>query len=250
MSVSHTQRTLALAGLFQTARLVQQLAREGRADAQAFTASIQSVLAIDAPSIEAVYGGVAGLRTGLELLRHKLAGSELGPPQAGPSRNRGEREPPGRGEHEFAGGSAPGDVEIVKYVLSMIQLERRLRRQPDMQEAIRRGIEAAQSQMKFFQPEDNGGAHPRLVEKLAELYTQTLSTLAPRIMVNGDHGYLGNPQNAAKVRAALFAGIRSAFLWRQLGGNRWQLLLGRKRIAAEAARILADLRAARIATAD
>jgi len=221
MSVSHTQRTLALAGLFQTARLVQQLAREGRSDAQAFAASIQSVLAIDAPSTEAVYGGVAGLRTGLELLRHKLAGE-----------------------------TDPGDIEIVKYVLSMMQLERRLQRQPDMQEAIRRRIEAAQSQMKFFQPEGDGGAHPRLIEKLAELYTQTLSTLTPRIMVNGDHGYLGNPQIAAKVRAALFAGIRSAFLWRQLGGNRWQLLLGRKRIAAEAARILADLRAARIATAD
>ena len=221
MSVSHTQRTLALAGLFQTARLVQQLAREGRADTLAFTASIQSVLAIDAPSTEAVYGGVAGLRTGLELVRHKLAGE-----------------------------TDPGDIEIAKYVLSMIQLERRLRRQPDMQEAIRRGIEAARSQMKFFQPEGNGGAHPRLVEKLAELYTQTQSTQAPRIMVNGDHGHLGDPQIAAKVRAALFAGIRSAFLWRQLGGSRWQLLLGRKRIAAEAARILADLGAGRIATAD
>ena len=107
-----------------------------------------------------------------------------------------------------------------------------------MQDAIRRGIEAAQAQMKFFQPEGDGGAHPRLVEKLAELYSQTLSTLTPRIMVNGDHGYLGDPQIAARVRVALFAGIRSAFLWRQLGGNRWQLLFSRKKIASEAARIL------------
>jgi high frequency lysogenization protein len=103
----------------------------------------------------------------------------------------------------------------------MIHLEGQLRRHPEMQDAIRRGIEAIQSQMKFFEAEENGEAvHPRLVEKLAELYSQTISTLTPRIMVNGEHGHLSNPLIAAKVRAALFAGIRSAFLWRQLGGNR------------------------------
>ncbi|MDX1397057.1 MAG: DUF489 family protein [Oceanospirillum sp.] len=36
--------------------------------------------------------------------------------------------------------------------------------------------------------------------------------------------------NAEKVRALLFAGIRSAILWHQLGGRRWKLLLGRKKI--------------------
>jgi high frequency lysogenization protein len=77
-----------------------------------------------------------------------------------------------------------------------------------------------------------------LIEKLAELYTQTISTLTPRIMVNGEHGHLENPVIAAKVRTALFAGIRSAFLWHQLGGNRWQLLFSRKKIANEAREIL------------
>ncbi|MEK9134155.1 MAG: DUF489 family protein, partial [Pseudomonadota bacterium] len=72
--------------------------------------------------------------------------------------------------------------------------------------------------------------------------SQTISTLTPRIMVNGEHGHLSNPLIAAKVRAALFAGIRSAFLWRQLGGNRWQLLFNRAKIAGEAAKILDGLR--------
>lgn len=214
MSTSLTDRTLALAGLFQAARLVQQLAREGRADSSAFTASIQALTMIDAPSTEAVYGGARGVAPGLELLRNKLGGV-----------------------------TDAGDVEIAKYVISMIHLEGQLRRHPDMQDAIRRGIEAIQSQMKFFEAGDNGEAvHPRLVEKLAELYSQTISTLTPRIMVNGEHGHLTNPLIAAKVRAALFAGIRSAFLWRQLGGNRWQLLLSRKKISGEAAAILDGLR--------
>ncbi len=214
MSSPYTDRTLALAGLFQSAHLAQQLARDGRAEISAFAASIQSLLLINAPSTEVVFGGAQGVKSGLNLLRDKLAGE-----------------------------TDAGDVEIAKYVLSMIHLEGQLRRNPEIQGAIRRGIEAIQSQMKFFETEETGErVHPLLIEKLAELYTQTISTLTPRIMVNGDHGYLSNPTIAAKVRVALFAGIRSAFLWRQLGGNRWQLLFHRGKITNEAAQIINNLR--------
>jgi len=210
MNAIYKDRTLALAGVFQAARLTQQLAREGRMDVTAFNTSVQSLMTIDAPGTEAVYGGNHGLKLGLGLLRDKLEGK-----------------------------TGQGDVEIAKYVIAMIHLEGKLRRNMDMQEAIRRGIEAAREQVKFFGTADHGeGVHPRLVEKLAEIYTQTISTLTPRIMVNGEHGHLGNPVIAAKVRATLFAGIRSAFLWHQLGGNRWQLLFSRKKIANEARKIL------------
>jgi high frequency lysogenization protein len=218
MSTAYTDRMLALAGLFQAARLAQQLAREGRAEASTLAASVQSLLIIDAPTTESVYGGAQGVRPGLELLRDKLAG----------------------------GNTDTSDVEIARYVIGMIHLESQLRRRPEMQDAVRRGIEATREQMKFFEAAENGETlHPRLVEKLAELYTQTISTLTPRIMVNGEHGHLSNPSIAAKVRAALFAGIRSAFLWHQLGGNRWQLLFSRKKISGEAAGILESLGAAR-----
>ncbi|MHB8536337.1 MAG: high frequency lysogenization protein HflD [Sulfuricaulis sp.] len=213
MNTPLTDRTLALAGLFQAARLAQSLAREGRAETNAFAACVHSLLLIDASSTAAVYGGAAGVKLGLGMLRDKLAGK-----------------------------TDVGDVEIAKYVISMIHLESRLRRRPEIQEAVRHGIEAIQSQMKFFEAaENNETAHPRLVEKLAELYAQTLSTLTPRIMVSGEHGYLSDPQIAAKVRATLFAGIRSAFLWRQLGGGRWQLLFLRRKIADEADTILNGL---------
>jgi len=125
-------------------------------------------------------------------------------------------------------------------VIALMQLEAVLGRQPDMLEAIGKGIQAIEQQMKFFATEesDPDTIHPTLTDKLAELYQQTISTLAPRIMVNGEHGYLQNPAIAAKVRAALLAGIRSAVLWRQKGGSRWQLLFLRKRIAAEADELL------------
>jgi high frequency lysogenization protein len=210
-------RILALAGVFQGARLTQQLAREGQADKAAFFASVNSILMLDATSTAEVYGGVGGVRLGLTLLRDKLTGN-----------------------------TEPNDVEMARYVISLIQLEAVLGRRPEMLETIRTGIAATEKQMQFFakENEDEDVVHPTLVEKLAELYSQTLSTLNPRIMVNGEHGHLANPLIAAKVRAALFAGIRSAVLWRQKGGNRWQLLFSRKKTALEAGRWLDEIKPA------
>jgi high frequency lysogenization protein len=129
---------------------------------------------------------------------------------------------------------------MARYVVALVQLEGSLRRRPAMLDAIRQGIDTARAQMKFFQNDTPAeDVHPLLMEKLAELYSQTISTLTPRIMVSGEHGHLNNPAIAAKVRATLLAGIRSAVLWRQLGGRRWQLLFSRGKIARAARELLA-----------
>lgn len=210
MAHSSHDSVLALAGIFQSARLAQQLAREGRAEPEAFQALIRSTLDIDAPDVQAVYGGATGVRLGLNLLHTKLSGQ-----------------------------SEPTDVEMARYVVALIHLATVLSKRPPMQEAIRSGLAAAQEKMKFFAADAQADeVHPALVEKIAELYSQTISTLVPRIIVSGEHGHLSNPAIAAKVRAVLFAGIRSAVLWRQLGGRRWQLLFSRARIAKTAADLL------------
>ena len=210
MARSLRNPVLALAGIFQSARLVQQLAREGRTDNEALNASIQSILALDAPDVETVYGGARGVHLGLELLSTRLSGK-----------------------------TQPSDMEMARYVVALVQLEGNLRRRPAMLDAIRQGIDTARAQMKFFQNDAPAeDVHPLLMEKLAELYSQTISTLTPRIMVSGEHGHLNNPAIAAKVRATLLAGIRSAVLWRQLGGRRWQLLFTRGKIARSAAELL------------
>ena len=210
MAGSFHDQVLALAGIFQSACLVQQLAREGHTDSAALRASIQSILALDAPDVETIYGSARGVHLGLELLHTKLTGK-----------------------------TKSADMEMARYVVALVQLENSLRRRPTMLDDIRQGIDTARAQMKFFEsdaPAD--GVHPLLMEKLAQLYSQTISTLTPRIMVSGEHGHLSNPAIAAKVRAALLAGIRSAVLWRQLGGRRWQLLFSRGKIARTAAELL------------
>lgn len=203
------ERALALAGIFQAACLVQQLAREGRAAPEPFRTSIHSILMLDANNTAEVYGGVQGVAFGLKLLSEKLTDT-----------------------------ASPKDLEVAKYAIGTVQLEAALRRRPEIAEAIRTGVGTIESQMAFFEPEENGAVHLRLLDKLAELYTQTLSTISPRIMVNGEQGFLANPHLATSVRAALFAGVRSAVLWRQLGGSRWQLLLSRNKIAADAEQLL------------
>jgi high frequency lysogenization protein len=47
-------------------------------------------------------------------------------------------------------------------------------------------------------------------------------------MVRGEPNYLQNPDNQNRIRALLLAGIRAAWLWRQMGGNRWRILFGRQ----------------------
>jgi len=106
-------RTLALAGVFQAARLTQQLAREGLADKRAFSASVRSILALEAPTTDAVYGGVGGLRLGLTMLRDKLTGE-----------------------------TTQADIEVARYVIALMQLEAVLRRRPEMLGAIGQGIQA------------------------------------------------------------------------------------------------------------
>lgn len=197
--------TLALAGVFQAALLVQLQAREGRVPEAPYRASIGSLLRIDAPDVPTVFDGIAGVRLGLETLASQLAQS-------------------------------PQDAEITRYVVSLMYLERRLRRDRDMLATLRAGIERASAQAETF-----GATHTNVIANLGGTYGDTLSRLRFRILVRGEPVYLENPDNAARVRALLLAGVRAAFLWRQRGGSRLQLFLQRRRILATTRALLAEI---------
>jgi len=73
---------------------------------------------------------------------------------------------------------------------------------------------------------------------ISGLYSETISKLAPRIVVNGKPHYLKNDCTVDWVRMLLMAGLRSATLWWQLGGGRFELMFGRKKIINEAESLL------------
>ncbi len=108
--------------------------------------------------------------------------------------------------------------EPLRYALSMLGLERQLAKREDMLETIGKRLPQIQSQVEHFGP-----AHENVVAACGALYQDTLSTLRQRIQVHGD----------MKIRALLLAGIRSARLWRQLGGHRWQLVISRRKLLKE-----------------
>lgn len=91
------------------------------------------------------------------------------------------------------------------------------------------------------QAEHFGVLHENVLANLADVYHSTISTLQPRIMVQGDPQHLGNQGTVNKIRAVLLAGIRSAHLWRQCGGSRWKLLLARQKIRHEAQFLLTQI---------
>jgi len=193
---SERDRAIALAGVFQSAYLVAQIARRGVADAQAMLASLGSVFVLDPESVDAVFGGAEHVAEGVRVMRQQL-GSVVG----------------------------PRDLEVTRYVIGLLHLERRLRRRADLLRQIREGIEGIQAPGGSLLPMDLA-----VVNRLAEVYVATVSTLGPRIVVRGEPGLLTRPDNANRIRALLLAGIRAAVLWRQCGGSRIGLLLGRHRL--------------------
>lgn len=199
-----TDRTLALAGIFQAASLVQEMADRGSAGPQALQTSLGSIFQVDPPTTEAIFGGAAGLRQGLQDLLEHLSGNQ--------------------DSHK---------TQVVKYAIGVLYLERQLAKRPEMLRQIRVGIERARLQSEHFSL-----THANILASLAGCYSDTVSTLTPRIIVSGQQGHLSNPEVANTVRALLLAAIRSAVLWRQCGGNRIQLLFGRRRLIAEAQRLL------------
>ena len=78
-------------------------------------------------------------------------------------------------------------------------------------------------------------------EQLADIYQERISMLGPRIMIGGEPLHLQNPDNAARIRVALLAGIRAAVLWRQAGGHKWQLLLRRRAMGRKSRELIDTL---------
>ena len=199
MSGSLADRALALAGLLQCARLVQRVAQEGVFEDADLDAVLASVFRLDADSTEAVYGSAQLMKPGLQALIEHLDGG------------------------------ATRDAATSRIVVTVLHVERKLSRRPDLLAKIRDGVLDASRQREHF-----GVGHATVAGKLAEVYVATVSTLGPRVLVSGSPLQLSQPAVVAQIRAVLLAALRSGVLWRQLGGSYWDLLLRRRALLAAA----------------
>lgn len=184
------ERTLALAGVFQACKQVQNLARNGRSDMHDVEPCMQSILVLDAISSQAVYGGVKGVNSGLRLITDGIMSS----PQL-------------------------VDVEVLRYVMSVLDLQRQLYRDDQKFAEFAQAVERLSSVDK----DDYTNA-------CSDLYQEYISEMQPQIIVQGEQDYLQRPEIPPQVRGLLLAAVRSAVLWQQKGGNRFKLLWERTRM--------------------
>ncbi len=202
---SLSERTLALAGMFQAAALVKSLATNGQLDESDMEAMLETLLVTNPENTLAVYGRVENIYTGLQTLIQQLEGN------------------------------AQRDIDIARYVINLLHLSNKLMKNQSMMSQLADGIERVRAQLEHFSL-----MHENVIANLAGIYTDTISRLQPKIMVNGDSRYLSDNAIANRVRALLLAGMRSAVLWQQLKGSRWQILLQRKQFVKEAKYLLKE----------
>ena len=190
-------RALALAGVYQALALTRDVAEKGLIEMNDLRHALEPVFKLDAADVDTVYGGVNRLKRGIEAL---------------------------------ATLKTPATRALSLYLAQVLQLEKTLGRTPALLERIAAEVQKAESQAGYF----GDVTHQSVVASLAETYKSTVSTLAPRIQVQGNPRHLERAENAAKIRALLLSAIRSAVLWRQEGGRRWQLLFGHSKLITHA----------------
>ena len=190
------QQTMALAGVAQAARLVDQISRTGSYPVEFLEATIHSLFSFETPDVDSVYGNIQGIKLGLQNLSAGLSAT-----------------------------NEESSASMMRYLMAIIYLERKFSSRGDLQQVVHSRLKHSQYKAEHFASHVNQICH-----SVAAIYADTLSTLSFRVKVSGSAQHLQNEANAEIIRAVLLAGVRSAHLWRQLGGRRWQLLLQRGRI--------------------
>ena len=187
---------LALAGVCQSAQLVKNLARTGKIDQQAFEASLNSIVITDPKETIDTYGGLNNLEIGLGVLEAQL------------NNKAGKK-----------------DSEMTRYIADLLGLERKLTANPNSLGELASRIEHIKRQKMHSSLYESP-----MIANLASIYKDVISPLGSKIQVAGNPDILKQAGIQDKVRAVLLAGIRSAVLWRQLGGKRRSIIFQRNKI--------------------
>lgn len=195
---TQNDKTIALVGIYQAAQMVYDLATTGKTDEEAFQTTIQTLFIENPSSTLDVYGdSVNNIQLGVHTLLAQMQSNQS---------------------------TKPRNIEITRYVLSLMILQKKVQQSDTALDKIAQTLQTAKAQQEHF-----GQWHENTIATIARAYSENVSPLHPKIMVNGQHGHLNNQRIANKIRALLLAGLRSAILWYQVGGSRWGLIWSRKK---------------------
>ncbi|MFV0543369.1 MAG: high frequency lysogenization protein HflD [Marinicella pacifica] len=196
-------QTIALAGVYQAAACAHELAQSGAVSRRdCFAGSIESLFVVNPESTPAVFN-------------HDMNRLSLGLRTLIKSFNKDK-----------------AYLNVIKYVLTLLNLQSKLMLNKAMVKQIQHGIQQAQHLGQFDENEQ------AIIEILAATYSKTISQLQPRVVIAGQPYHLKNKEVTERIRAILLAGIRSAVLWKQVGGSHFQLLFKRKAHIQQAEHLL------------
>jgi len=196
-------RVIALAGLMQALHQVQGMANNGHIETQMLGVCMDSLFRFDAETPEEIFGSAANLKSGLQQFLKQLEGQTR-------------------------------DGAIIKMAMSVLQLERQFNRSPEAMRAV-------QHQLRHLSPLrlERGSTDAEVLGKCGDIYANHISPLGPKVIVQGSPAYLSQPIVVAEIRATLLAAIRSAVLWRQMGGSYWDFFFNRGKMTKAARDLLA-----------
>jgi len=203
LAIDLNGQTIALAAIFQFAAQVEQLAKTGHVAQDEFKTAVNSLFSQNPSSTLMVYGKISHLELGLNTLLDSL--------KRKPARSN----------------------DCVRYVMGILHLQRRLEKQSDMLNLIGSRLDKSRQQAEHFSE-----THDNVIAGLADIYSDTISTFSFRIQVMGEYQHLQQARVANQIRMLLFAGVRSAVLWRQLGGRRLKIILNRNKMTRVAEQLL------------
>ena len=204
-------QTVALAGISQAIRAVQNVAWKGSTNPTDYKAMVASLLRLNAPSAIAVYDGSFEVSSGLRVLKQQLDTTTV------------EKDP-----------------EFVQLIISLLSLHKQLVSDQKIYQQLTRLITDLANKYAHVDIYNDEEKFSQLVAECSLIYKQTLSLLPSRIQVKGEPAKLKNEENQNLVRCGLLCAMRSVFLWRQSGGSRWHFLFKKKAILAAAKQLISS----------
>ena len=193
--------TISLGAIYQACNEIKKIAWQGEINNNIIEPLINSVYQTTSEEIEDVFISIKRLNSGLDFLRRQLVGDAF-------SR----------------------DGEVSRYFEAIGILVKNMNKNDEILNKLR--TELTKQSMPIN--EDNLDQHALF---LSELYLSTISTVEPRIIVNGDNKYLTDKKNAAMIRSLLLCAIRSYILWQQSGGSKFRIFIFKKKIAELAVKL-------------
>lgn len=193
------QVTMAFAGICQSVKLIQEIARDGTTNQELLKHALNTILMTDPKDTVDVYGSPKQLTKGYEVLIAQLNTKQ----------------------HQ--------DTELMRYILGILMLEQSLNKKNHVLNELSHRIKDIHRQLEHFDLCD-----AQIVANLASIYSEVISPLGTKVMISGRQNLIQVQSNQHKIRALLLATMRSAVLWRQLGGKHRHLIFKKKEMIEQA----------------